>query len=235
MKRLLIAASVAFIGGVLSPAAANAAQRTDSYSVIHAKYGTIGTYDRVSDTTDGVTHAQAHLKIAVKVLGLVVRRETSDQTELWRGQRLMSFQSLTITNGSRLAASGAVSGDHFLVSSPQGVAVAPADVVASDPWSLNRLGPVMVVSTRSGAIYSVQVTGGEADKIKLPGGVALTRHYHVNTAAQPDKWEVWVDRTGVPVKFRTVENGAAIDFVLSSSTTDDFPSHLAQGGANGAD
>ena len=65
-------------------------------------------------------------------------------------------------------------------------------------------------------IDPVTVTGGEAETLQIEGSSVRVRHFHVN-AAQPDKWEVWVARNGMPVKFRSVENGAPIDFTLVSS------------------
>jgi hypothetical protein len=201
----------------VSPAAAHAAAQTYSYAITHPVYGAIGTYERSSGEAEGLTRANAHLKIAVRVLGVVVRRETSDQTEVWRAHRLISFQSLTSTNGRRSTISGAAGGDRFVVTSPSGTETAPADVVASDPWSLNRMGHGTVVSTRTGKVSPVDVTGGEPETIVLHGVSEPVRHFHVNTAAQPNKWEVWIDRRGVPIKFRSIETGGAIDFTLVSA------------------
>ena len=131
----------AIVGVQLSPVAANAGTQTYRYVITHARYGPIGAYDRTIDDTGGVTRAQSRLRIVVKLLGIVVHRESADQTESWRGKRLMSFQSVTTTNGRQLSVSGAARDDRFMVTSPSGTTAAPADVAASDPWSLNRLGP----------------------------------------------------------------------------------------------
>lgn len=207
----------ALLAAGASPVAAKAPPQIYSYAVTHPVYGAIGTYDRSSDEAEGVTRAEAHLRIAVRVLGVVVRRETADQTEVWRAHRLISFQSLTSTNGRPSTISGTAGGNGFVVISPSGTVIAPADVVASDPWSLNRMGPGTVVSTRTGKISSVEVTGGEPETVMLHGASEPTRHYHVNTATQPNKWEVWVDPRGVPIKFRSLETGGAIDFTLVSA------------------
>lgn len=232
MKWTSILGCVALIGAGVSPAAANAGQQTYSYAITHPVYGAIGTYDRSSDEAEGTTRAEAHLKIVVRILGVVVRRETADQTEVWRGRRLMSFQSLTSTNGQRTTVSGEASGNRFLVTSPSGSATAPADVVASDPWSLNRIGPGTVVSIRTGKINSVEVTGGEPETVMLHGISEPVRHYHVNTATQPNKWEVWISQQGVPIKFRSLETGGAIDFTLVSAPrpANDVAHPAAQGG-----
>ncbi|MGZ3272604.1 MAG: DUF6134 family protein [Caulobacteraceae bacterium] len=214
----MIRGCIALICCGFSPAAAGESPQTYSYALTHPLYGDIGSYRRASDEADGVIHARSHLEVAVRILGLVVHRETADQTEAWRGGRLLSFQSLNITNGRRLSVSGQADGARFLVTSPSGVAVAPGDVVASDPWSLTRTGAGVVVSTRTGQIDAVQVTGGEPEILLLKGTAVQVRHFHVNTAARPNKWEVWIDRGGLPIKFRSLESGAAIDFTLASSS-----------------
>ncbi len=214
MKWTQILGCAAFAAAGASPVAASARPQTYSYAITHPVYGAIGTYDRSSDESEGSTRADAHLRIVVKVLGLVVRRETADQTEVWRAHRLISFQSQNSTNGRRSTISGAAGSGGFLVTSPSGTETAPADVMASDPWSLSRIGPGSVVSTRTGKVSAVQVTGGEADTVLLHGVSQPARHYHVNTATQPNKWEVWINSRGVPIKFRSLETGGAIDFTL---------------------
>ena len=204
------------IAKCVSPGAAHASQQTYTYEITHPIYGAIGTYTRTSDEADGDARAEARLSIVVKILGVAVRREASSQTATWHGQRLVSFQSLVTTNGRRTIVGGLANDGHFVVTTTAGTASAPADVVASDPWSLNRMGPGTVVSTRTGKITPVQVTGGEAETIAVRGVSQSVKHYHVNAPGQANKWEVWIDPRGVPVKFRSLETGGAIDFNLIS-------------------
>jgi hypothetical protein len=216
MKSNIVIGGVAMVAVGLAAASAQAAPQTFSYVVSHPVYGVIGTYERTSDTAEGATRARAHLNVVVRVLGIVVRRETADQTEVWRGRRLMSFQSLTTTDGRQATIAGEANGAGFRIISPSGTATAPADVVASDPWSLTRLGPATVVSIRTGKISSVEVTGGEPDTVRLNGVSEPARHYHVGAAGQANKWEVWIDRQGAPIKFRSQESSGPIDFTLVS-------------------
>jgi len=201
----------------VSPIAAKTPPQIYSYAISHPMYGSIGTYDRSSKDDEGFMRVDAHLRIVVRVLGVVVRRESADQTEVWRARQLISFQSLTSTNGRRSTISGAAAVNGFVVTSPSGTESAPSDVVASDPWSLNRIGPGTVVSTRTGKISAIEVTGGEPETIMLQGVPEPARHYHVNTAAQLNKWEVWINSRGVPIKFRSLETGGAIDFILKAA------------------
>jgi hypothetical protein len=210
----LLAASIAC--GLVSLAAVDAAPQTFTYAVSHPRYGAIGIYVHTMDEGDGITRAQSRLRVAVKILGLVVYRQSADQTEIWQGPWLKSFQSTTITNGRKLEVSGMASSGRFLVTTPSGVAAAPTNIVASDPWSPNRIGPGTVVSTRTGRIDPMMVTGGETDSVMLHGVLATARHFHINTPDQPNKWEVWLGPRDVPLKFRSLEHGGAIDFTLIS-------------------
>ena len=210
-------AGVAIICALAWSAAAADATHVFSYKVTHARYGDIGTYDRIISEAGGLTHAQSRLKITVRIFGIVVHREVADQTEDWRGGRLMSFRSVTTTNGHPLVVSGEASGDSFVVTTPTGVATAPASVAASDPWGFDRTGPGVVVSIKTGRIDQVNVTGGEADTVMLHGVATRARHFRVSTATQPDRWEVWLDERDVPIKFRSFDHGDAIDFTLVSS------------------
>lgn len=87
-----------------------------SYAISYPLYGAIGTHDRTLESIGGATCAHSRIQVVVRILGVVVHRETADQFEVWRGQRLESFQSLTTTNGRPVMVSGVTDGDRFLVS-----------------------------------------------------------------------------------------------------------------------
>ncbi|MDR3511473.1 MAG: DUF6134 family protein [Caulobacteraceae bacterium] len=225
--------TAAIVAGLALPAAAVAAPRTFVYSVNHSHYGDIGTYERTIDQTGGVIRARSRLLIAVKMMGMVVHRERDDQTEVWRDRRLVSFNSVSDTAGQHLAVSGEASAGKFLITSPSGTTTAPADVAAADPWGLDHVGRGQAVSIKSGKVEQVDVTGGQPERIVV-GGVAMqARHFSASTAAQPDKWDVWIDRDGVPVKFRSREGKAMVDFTLVSPNPAGGPlaeARLAPGG-----
>ena len=173
----------------LAPVAAHAASRSFVYTVRHAKYGVIGVYSRTVEDGGGETRARSHLQIQVKMMGITMHREIADQSETWRDGRLMTIQSDTLVNGKDMKVSGQAHGDHFAITTGDGVVMAPADVAASDPWSFSHTGH---------------------------GAQVVARHFHVGTATQPNKWEVWLETDGLPVKFRSFDHGAAVDFTLAS-------------------
>lgn len=195
---------------------ANATEYSRSYRVEHPRYGNIGTYVYSVAEANGEIRTEAQLRVAVKVLGFLIYRQDADLVETFRGDTLISFQSVTTTNGKPTLVYGVARAGRFYVISTTGIRVAPAGVLPSDPWLLKRIGSGVVVSTKSGKVEDVEVSGGEVESVLLDGTPVPTRHFHVRAGMQPDKWEVWLDSDGSPVKFRSLENGIPIDFTFTS-------------------
>lgn len=213
---LLVASGLLSIG---TPAYAQ--ERTYSFSVVHSVYGNIGTFTASIARSGGTTRIDTHVRIAVKILGIVAHRKESDRTEIFQGDRLVSFQSATMTNGTRLDVGGEAKGDHFVVMSPTGVADAPADVAPSDPWLLRDRGVATVVFLETGRIVPTRITGGEPVMVSLQGATVATRHFAARGQGQQEmQHEIWLNDHDVPVKFRIIDDGVAIDFILTSPLRD---------------
>jgi uncharacterized protein DUF6134 len=220
MRRWLL--SLFVVPGLLTAAVpAGAQERAYAFSVVHSVYGPIGTFTETIARSDGATRIDTHVRVAVKILGIVAHRKESDRTEIFHGDRLVSLQSATTTNGVRLDVRGEAQGDRFVVTSPTGVVQAPADVAPSDPWVLGDLGVGTVVSLETGRIVPTHVTGGEPAMVSLQGVTVATRHFMARGEGQPEmQQEVWLNDRDVPIKFRIVEDGAPVDFILTSPLGD---------------
>lgn len=208
-------ASAVGLSAMASSAPALAAQQLYTYTVVHPIYGEIGTFTDLVDRNAETLRIDAHLRIAVKFLGVVAYREEADTTEVMRGNRLLSLQSVTDKDGRHLEVHGEARGDQFMVNATTGSYAAPATIAPSDPWVLRRIGTELVVSTATGKMVTVQVSGGEYDTVAVSGAAVPARHYIVNG---DKRQEVWLDDRGIPIKFRSMENGTPIDFVLQSAT-----------------
>jgi hypothetical protein len=72
-----------------------------------------------------------------------------------------------------------------------------------------------MVFTDTGEIINVQVSGGDHGTVSVNGDSVSARHFIIEGVTRR---EVWLDNQGIPVKFRVVENGTPIDFVLQNTT-----------------
>jgi hypothetical protein len=188
-----------------------AAERFD-YRVVHPTYGDIGTYTNIVDHVGNTTVVKTQMRIAVRILGIVVFREQADRTEHWRDQKLVGFDGVTVINGDSLPVHGEARDGVFVVTTRNGTVDAPPNVHPSNPWSPMVLHTDVMMSTKNGRVQPVQVTGGEIKRVTLPGVTLNLHQYEVVT----DKHQfVWLDDRGTPVAFQTTEDGAPVDFVLS--------------------
>jgi hypothetical protein len=207
----VLALSLAAVGS------AAAATEVYQYRVIHPTYGEIGTYTNVVDHSGDVTDVRSELHIAVRIVGVVVYRQEAQRVERWRNDRLVGFDGVTITNGNRVEVHGAARGSNFAVTTPRGTVLAPGNIHPSNPWSPMVLNSQVMLSTRTGAVIPARVSGGEEASVSLGGNTLRLRQYEIDS----DKRQfAWFDDRGVPMAFRTVEDGTPIDFILSQARTE---------------
>jgi hypothetical protein len=192
-----------------------AGQQVYVYSVVHPIYGEIGTFTDTIDRSPEVTRIDSRLRIAVKLLGIVVYRQESDTTEIMHGDRLVSLQSVTEKDGRHFEVHGETEGDRFVVNATAGSFAGPAIIAASDPWVLKHTGEATVVFTDTGRITNMHISGGDYATVSVNGASVSARHFVV---MGDRRQEVWLDNREVPVMFRTVEGGTSIDFVLQNAT-----------------
>jgi hypothetical protein len=209
-----IAAALSFIA-IAGTAPALAGPQIYVYSVVHPIYGEIGTFTDTIDRSAEATRIDSRLRIAVTLLGIVAFRQDSDTTEIMRGDRLISLRSITDKDGQHVEVHGEAQGDKFVVNATAGSFAGPATIAPSDPWLLNRTGDETVVFTDTGRIINMNISGGGYDTILVNGTSVSARHFIVMGERQQ---EVWLDDREIPIMFRTVEDGTAIDFMLQNPT-----------------
>ncbi len=132
-----------------------------------------------------------------------------------RDDRLVSLQSATKKDGEYLEVRGEAQGDQFVVNATAGSFAGPATSLPSDPFVLKGTGEGTMVFTDTGEIISVQVSGGDHGTVSVNGNSVSARHFIIEGVTRR---EVWLDNRGIPVKFRVVDNGTPIDFVLQNTT-----------------
>jgi len=203
------------MGLIAGAAPAPVGQHIYVYTILHPIYGEIGTLTDTIDRSAEATRIDSHLRIAVKLLGIVVSRQDSDTTEIMHGNQLVSLQSVTEKDGRHSEVHGETQGDQFVVNATAGTFAGPATIAPSDPWVLKRTGEQTVIFTDTGRITTMYISGGDYDTVSVNGAPVSARHFIV---MGDKRQEVWLDDREIPVKFRSIENGTAIDFVLQNAT-----------------
>src|SRR5258707_10516973 len=112
------------LGGLIAGTAQSCAAQVFSYTVEHPTCGDIGTYTDTIAKSGDTLRIDTRLRVAVKVLGIVLHREEADRTELWKADRLVSFHSVTTTNGRPIEVRGEAGDNGVVITSPTGPVVA---------------------------------------------------------------------------------------------------------------
>ena len=102
MRPVGLVAAVVGLGFSALCTPASASQQVYTYAVIHPVYGEIGTFTDTIDCTADLTRIDTHLRVAVRVLGIVAYREESDTTEVLQGNRLVTLLSSTNKDGTHI-------------------------------------------------------------------------------------------------------------------------------------
>lgn len=202
---------VAWLLAAAFAAPALAATESYEYRIIHPTYGDVGTYTNQVERVGNDTRVTSELRIAVRVLGIVIYRQEAQRSEHWQGQKLVSFDGVTVTNGEPMKVHGEARDGGFAITGPAGTVMAPATIHPSNPWSPMVLDAEFMMSTRTGQVLRAHVSGGETEPVALAGTTLRLHQYEVVSDKQQF---VWFDDNGTPIAFRTAEHGTPVDFIL---------------------
>jgi len=197
---------------VAGPRAGAAAPMQLTYRVTHSVFGDIGTYINTIEPTSAGTTVQTRAHFVVKMLGVKLYSEDAERTEQWRGDRLVSYHSVTSKGGNSTVVQGKAEGNRFVISSPQGTITAPAMVRPANPWSPNFLDSHTMMRPDSGRLEQVRISGGETAVVPINGVPVRTRQYEVDGSA---RYTVWLDSQGVPVRFIVDDDSGKVTFTLA--------------------
>jgi hypothetical protein len=146
----------------------------------------------------------------------VLYRQDFDRVERWVGERLMSFQGLTTTNGRSTEVKGEAEGDRFAVNSPNGSFMAPADVKLANPWSEVVLKGAAMLTPDRGLLEDVTIRPAETTELPINGSKVRARRYEIARLTGEKRYEIWLDDEGTTVMFNVNTRRGLVTFTLTS-------------------
>jgi hypothetical protein len=147
----------AFITVILVALASAAAAETQQHVILRDGQP-VGSYrlafSRSGDdlTVDG----ELSVDLRAGVFLLFAYRHTA--REVWRGDRLIAFDSATYDNGKRLRVTGRASADGFLVDGMDGGAVLPVDIRPTSFWRQDTIAQSRLLDAETGRVLNVAAT-----------------------------------------------------------------------------
>ena len=205
---------------VLGTAAADAAVTTNApekqqlvYRVQHSTYGNLGTYTNTIERNGEETKVTTDGKFSFSVLGFSLFSQNISRVETWRNGRIVAFQGVTTRNGESVELSGMAEGDSFVMMTPEGDTIAPANVRIANPWSLESIEGSAMLTPDRGRLETVTLSEKDPVTLTIRGRKVPSTHYEVQRGG-PRRYDVWLDDSGTPVQFALVSPDNTITFTL---------------------
>jgi hypothetical protein len=187
--------------------AGEAVPATYHYRIRHQIFGEIGEHVITVSADAGAVVVEHFGRLAVKVLGFTAFERLGRYREVWRGERLVEFDGLTLDNGKRFAVRARAKGDRLLVDGPAGRIAAPGETAPSQPSLASAIVHRTFIHVTTGQLLQARVRDLGRETLELASGPVETEKYEVKGDLEQ---LVWYDAAGVFVQWRLWRQGAAI-------------------------
>lgn len=211
-----LSGAVAICMIIMAGATEAASQQRYTYQVHDSIFGTIGYYSNTLEKNGDETTVTTEAHIKASVLGITLYRQEASRTERLVGDRLVYFHGVTTENGHPFEVNGRAEADHFIVTSPSGRFTAPSTIRSVNPWSWVT-GPAVgdvVLMPDTGLVEKVHVSGGEETSIEVDGASMRVRRSQIETENGTERYDIWTDDYGKPVKFDIQDSQSTVTFML---------------------
>jgi hypothetical protein len=150
---------------------------------------------------------RTRIDIEVRVLGLKVFTYNNDSTEVWRGGRLVRFDSETQDDDSKFFVRGRAERDSFRIENRNGVQQAPATIMVASYWTPEIARRTELLDPQRGRVKTQQMLGQDVINLNLANGAIQATRYRL--VGITDGWVAY-DRQGTWVAAELHKKGSDI-------------------------
>ena len=177
------------------------------YAIHHETYGDVGRHVITFSCQNDDLVVDTKIEGEVRLLAIPLFKRAGTYHEVWRGDRLIAFDSRIVDNDEVYEVSARAAGDHTIIDGRRGRIEAPADIVSNHPWNYAVLERTLLFDTQRGRLQQVQVTPAGTETITASGRAIAARKYVVTGDLER---ELWYDDGGNWLQSRLEHDGAKI-------------------------
>jgi hypothetical protein len=160
----------------------------DVYTVNHELFGEIGRHVITYSCQGDDLLVETKISGEVTMLSLPVYTLDGSYREVWRGDRLLSFDSRVNDNGEEFEVSAHVEGDQMLIDRRRGRIEAPATIVSDHPWNFAVLDRALLFDARRGKLRHVQVERAGEETLVIGGREVPAQKYQMTGDLERVLW-----------------------------------------------
>jgi hypothetical protein len=147
------------------------------YKVEHEMFGEIGRHEITFSCQGDDLLVETKISGEVTMLSLPVYTLDGSYREVWRGNRLISFDSQVNDNGEKFAVSARAEGDQMVIDRRRDVTEAPATIVSDHPWNFAVLDRPLLFDARRGKLRQVRVEPAGEETLEIGDREVRARKY----------------------------------------------------------
>ena len=159
------------------------------------------------------------IDLAVKMMGFTAYRYSHSGREVWRGDTLLTINTVTDDDGQKYAvratrdASGGLILDRQGPDAPNGSrSVLPPGILPSTHWKFLQTTQSRLLNAQKGTVDPIRVTPLGREQVVTPAGPIAATHYRYDGEVRMDQW---FDASGRWVKMTFVApDGSVIEYRL---------------------
>jgi hypothetical protein len=153
--------------------------RQDVYRVKHETFGEIGRHVVTYSCQGDDLLVETKISGEATMLSVPIYTLDGSYREVWRGDRLISFDSRVDDNGEKFEVSARAEGDKMLIDRRRGTIEAPATIVSDHPWNYAVLDRTLLFDARRGKLRHVQIEPAGEEMLTIGGREVPARKYNM--------------------------------------------------------
>ena len=206
MRVLLLALALALLVAGQAAACPDAPDDAE-YTIDHEAYGEVGRHVITFACAGNELIVETAIEGEVRLLMIPIFQREARYREVWRGDRLIGFDSWSKDNGEIYEVKARADGEQTIIEGRRGRTLAPATVISNHPWNHAVLDRPLLFDTQRGKLQQVRVTPAGEETISVGGARVRALKYLVTGDLER---ELWYGRDGEWLQSRLEYQGAAI-------------------------
>jgi hypothetical protein len=184
------------------------------YAIHHETYGEVGRHVITFSCQGGDLVVETTIEGEVNVLMVPLFKRDGTYREVWRGDRLIEFESRVVDNREVYQVRARANDDHTVIDGRRGRIEAPPTIVSNHPWNHAVIDRPLLFDAQRGRLQEVQVALAGTETVRVAGRGIEARKYRVTGDLER---ELWYDDAGHWLQSRLEHNGAKITLTRQSA------------------
>ena len=149
----------------------------DVYEVRHELVGEIGQQTVTYSCEGEDLVIETEIEGEATMFSVPIYQMSGNYREVWRGDRLISFDSRVNDNGELFEVKARAEGEHTVIDRRRGTIEAPGTIISDLPWNHDVIDRTLLFDARRGKLRQVEIEPAGKDTLTIGGRKVPAQKY----------------------------------------------------------